>query len=160
MTHDDESAQAFLAIVDQSPEASKAIRFAALRARRTGARLILAYVLPPRQFVQWGGVQADMEADAEAEGRSALERAVALLDADGRGAETRLLNPGSGSSGEAVLDLLRRERSIRALVLAAAPRGKPGPLINWFAGETAGSLPCMLVIVPGAMSDEDIARLA
>jgi nucleotide-binding universal stress UspA family protein len=152
--------QAFLAIVDGSAESARAIRFAALRARRTAGRLILAHVVAAPQFVQWGGVQADLEAEAEAAGRKALDEAAALVRAvDADEPETLLLKAGPGDGGEAVFDLLAADRSIRALVLAAAPRGKPGPLVSYFGGERAGSLPCMLIIVPGGLSEEEVDRL-
>ena len=47
----------------------------------------------------------------------------------------------------------------RALVLAAAAKGKPGPLVDFFTRERAGTLPCMVMIVPGGIEDADIDRL-
>jgi hypothetical protein len=43
-------------------------------------------------------------------------------------------------------------------VLAAAENG-PGPLISHFAGSAAGGLPCPLIIVPAALSEEALDRL-
>ena len=60
---------------------------------------------------------------------------------------------------KAVGELLKAREDIAALVLAAAAEGGPGPLVTHFAG-TAGSLPCPLIIVPGGLSDEALARLS
>jgi hypothetical protein len=45
-------------------------------------------------------------------------------------------------------------------VLGAAAEGGPGPLVSHFAGSVAGSLPCPLIIVPGSLSEEQLARLS
>ena len=41
----------------------------------------------------------------------------------------------------------------------AAVEGGPGPLVSHFAGAGVGSLSCPLIIVPGGLSDEALARL-
>jgi hypothetical protein len=58
----------------------------------------------------------------------------------------------------AVAELLKERPELTALVLGAA-EGSPGPLVSHFAA-IAGSLPCPLVIVPGALDDESIDRLS
>jgi hypothetical protein len=65
-----------------------------------------------------------------------------------------------GKPTEQVAKVVEEDRSIRALVLGAAAKGAPGPLVSFFAGERAGNLPCVVVIVPGGLSDEAIDRLA
>lgn len=152
-----DTAETFLVVVDETEECAKAIRFAALRAQHTGANVMLMHVLKPTAFLQWGGVQKDMDAEAEA-------LAGALLDAKADSVEALTgvrpaLKLVSGRSNEAVLDVVTSDRSIRALVLAAAARGRPGPLVDFFSGERAGSLPCMVMIVPGGISDTDLDRL-
>jgi hypothetical protein len=37
--------------------------------------------------------------------------------------------------------------------------GKPGPLIDFFSGDIAGSLPCPLVIVPGALTEAQVDQI-
>ncbi|HLL58381.1 MAG TPA: universal stress protein, partial [Allosphingosinicella sp.] len=58
-----------------------------------------------------------------------------------------------------VTEILRSRDDIAALVLGAADGGSPGPLVSHFA-DTAGSLPCPLMIVPGNLSDETLDRLS
>ena len=46
----------FLVVVDESPEMQKALRYACRRAKRTGGRVALLYVMEPPEGQQWGGV--------------------------------------------------------------------------------------------------------
>lgn len=152
-----DAAETFLVVVDDTPECAKALRFAALRAQHTGARVALLHVLKPSQFLQWGGVQKDMEAEAEENGRTVLAAKAAEVEAlTGLRPGVRLAR---GRAADAVMDVLRSDRSIRALVLAAAARGRPGPLVEHFSGDAAGTLPCMVMIVPGGIPDSELDRL-
>ncbi|MCG2840114.1 universal stress protein [Sandaracinobacter sp. RS1-74] len=151
------AAETFLVVVDDTPECAKAMRFAALRARHTGARVLALHVLKPTQFLQWGSAQQDIEEEAEQLGQALLAATATEAEAlTGQRPETRLLR---GRASEAVLEVVTSDRSIRALVLGAAAKGKPGPLVDFFAGERAGSLPCMVMIIPGGISDSDLDRL-
>lgn len=150
-------AETYLVVVDETPECGRALRYAANRARRTGARLRLLHVLKPAQFLQWGGVQADMEAEAAEIGQSLLEAHAA--EAERITGERPMMSVIRGKPGEAVLAAIEQDRSVRALVLAAAARGRPGPLVDFFSGERAGSLPCIVMIVPGGISLEELDRL-
>ena len=76
-----ETAQTFLVVVDETVECAKAVRYAALRADHTGAKLMLLHVLKPSQFVQWGGVQQDMDAEAEQAGQAVLAATAAEVEA-------------------------------------------------------------------------------
>ena len=48
----------YLVVIDDSPEASLALRFAARRAARTGGGVAVLAIIPPQDFVAFGGVQA------------------------------------------------------------------------------------------------------
>ncbi len=152
-----DAAHTYLVVIDETPECARAVRYAARRAQRTGARLRLLHVLKPAQFLQWGGVQADMEAEAADIGQSLLEtHAVEAEQIMGVRPSTAVIR---GKPGEAVLAAIEQDRSIRALVLAAAARGRPGPLVDFFSGERAGSLPCIVMIVPGGIEPDELDRL-
>ena len=66
-----DSVRTYLVVVDATPESRVALRYAALRARSVGGRVILLHVMPATEFMQWGGVQAAIEAEA-AENAQAL----------------------------------------------------------------------------------------
>ena len=151
-------AASYLVVVDDTAESRVALRFAALRAKRVGARVTMLNVLPKTEFMQWGGVQQAIEAEAEAKA-AALLAGVAEQVMGWTGAR-----PGTivarGEATAAVLDTLRADTSIRALVLGAAVKGAPGPLVAFFAGERAGQLPCLVMIVPGGLDEARLAELS
>jgi nucleotide-binding universal stress UspA family protein len=153
----DERARSFLVVIDGTPESSKALRFAALRAAHTGATVKLLHILEPTQFQQWGGVQEALEAEAEDEARAALASEAAVVE-EILG-QPPLLRIRKGHASDEVLAELTEDRSVRALVLAAAAKGRPGPLISFFSSEKAGALPCLVMIVPGGIDDADLDRL-
>ena len=150
--------RAYLVVIDETLEARAALRFAARRAARTGGSVEILAVIPPQEFVQWGGVQAAMEEEAR------LRAEAQVLEASGAIAEEAGLRPSihvrQGDPVKAVTEILAERDNIAALVLAAAAEGGPGPLISHFAGAVAGSLPCPLMIVPGLLSDEALDRLS
>lgn len=150
-------AETFAVVVDDTPECRKALRYAALRARRTGAKVMLLHVLPPVHFLEWRGAQREIEEDEKCHGEEILQAMATEVEAlAGARPETKLVR---GVARQAVLQAISEDRSVRALVLAAAARGRPGPLVDFFAGQQAGRLPCMVIIVPGAISDADLDRL-
>lgn len=151
------AAGTYLVVVDETPECRLALRFAARRARRTGENVTLVHVLRPPQFVQWGRVQDTIAAEQrEAAERLLAEAAVDATALLGRPVETAVL---SGKPSEQVLAFVREHPEIRSLVLAAAAKGRPGPLVEHFAGERAGSLPCLIILVPGGLDEAELDRL-
>jgi len=149
--------RSYLVVMDETEEALAALRFAARRAARTGGGIEILAVIPQQEFVQWGGVQAAMEEEAR------LRAEAMVVQASGAISEEAGIKPSitvrQGDPVKAVSELLKERENIAALVLAAAREGGPGPLVSHFAGSVAGSLPCPLIIVPGALDDEAMARL-
>ena len=150
--------RSYLVVMDETEEALSALRYAARRAARTGGGVEMLALIPQQEFVQWGAVQEAMEEEAR------LRAEAMLVQAAGAIAEEAGIRPSitvrQGDPIKCVADLLRERDDIGALVLAAAAEGGPGPLISHFAGAAAGSLPCPLVIVPGGLSEEALARLS
>ncbi len=143
--------KSYLVVMDESQEARAALRYAAKRAARTGGTVEILAVIPPPEFVQWGGVQAAMEEEAR------LRAEAMVLEASGALSEEAGLTPSitvrQGDPVKAVADMLKDRDDLAALVLGAAAEGAPGPLISHFAGAAAGSLPCPLTIVPGNLPE-------
>jgi len=150
--------RAYLVIVDETEEARSALRYAARRAARTGGQVDILALIPPQEFVQWGGVQAAMEEEAR------LRAEAMVLQASGAIVEEAGVRPSilvrHGDPIKAIGEMLKERDDIAALVLGAAADGGPGPLVSHFAGAAAGSLPCPLVIVPGRLSDEALDGLS
>src|SRR5690242_5714089 len=57
----DDPKRTYLVVIDDSPEARVALRFAARRAAKTNGRIEVLGIVEPQDFVQFGGVQAAME---------------------------------------------------------------------------------------------------
>ncbi|MFN3591048.1 MAG: universal stress protein [Thermaurantiacus sp.] len=148
----------YLVVIDSTAERRRALRYGALRAARTGGRLLLLHVIQPANFVQWGAIEADMEAEAREEAEALLAQsaaeATALL---GTPPETLLRH---GAPAEEILASINAQGRIRALILAAGTRGRPNPLIEHFSSDKAAQLPCLLTIIPASLSDEALDRLA
>ncbi len=152
-----ETAPTYLVVVDGTAESRVALRFASLRAAHVGAKVGLVTVIPPPEFMQWGAVQEAMAAEALAEAEALLAGVADEAEAIGglRPASTIL----HGEAAPALFDHVRGDATVRALVLGAAPRGAPGPLVSYFAGERAGQLPCVVIIVPGGLEAERLESL-
>ena len=144
----------YLVVIDDSPEATLALRFAARRAARTGGGVMVLAIVPPQDFVAFGGVQATIEAEAR---EHAEELVAAAADAIAQEANVRpQIMVKSGKPDEILRDVIGANDEIAALVLATAASGAPGPLVAHFTGHDAGTLPCPVMLVPGAI---DLARL-
>ena len=148
----------YLVVVDDTPECRVALRFAALRAANVGARLTLLHAVPKTEFMAFGGVQATLEAEANTAADTLLSGIASQCEA-WTGQRPGLIVR-TGDAAAAVQQAVAADPSIRALVLGAAVKGAPGPLISYFAGERAGSLGCLLMIVPGALDETRLQALA
>lgn len=142
----------YLVVMDETEEARAALGYAARRAARTGAGVEILALIPPQEFVQWGGVQAAMEEEAK------LRAEAMVLQASGAIFEAAGIRPAilvrQGDPVKVITEVLKESDHTGALVLGASAEGGPGPLISHFAGAAAGTLPCPLIIVPAALGDD------
>ncbi|RIA35503.1 universal stress protein family protein [Hephaestia caeni] len=147
----------YLVVIDESPEASVALRFAARRAVKTGGAVEILALLPPPEFVQWGGVQATIEEEARLKAEGLVAAAAGTL------VEESGLKPSitvrQGEARKVIREIIAQTPDIAALVLATAKSGAPGPLVSYFASSDGG-LPVPLMIVPGGLDNEAIDRLS
>jgi len=149
----------FLVVVDESPEMPNALRYACRRAKRTGGRVAMLYVMPPPEGQQWGSVVDLMRQEA----RQEAEMVVA------RHAETAATLTGQppsiyireGKSRDELLKLLAEDSSISVLVLGASSKGEgPGPLVTAFTGKLGSQLRIPLTIVPGRLTEAEIDAIS
>ena len=149
--------RSYLVVIDETREAQAALRFAARRAARTGGTVDILALIPPQEFVQWGGVQAAIEEDAR------LRAEAAVAQASGAIIEEAGIRPSitvkQGDPVKAVTELFNERPDVSAFVLGAAAEGDPGPLVSHFLSN-AGTLPCPLMIVPGHLDAEALDRLS
>lgn len=153
----------FLAVVDDTPECDRAVHFAARRAARTGASLVLLGVTEPPDGFEWIGVAEAMLAETEAETRAQVAAAAAAARA-AAGIEAEQVHR-VGERAEEIARLIEEDEDVSFLVLGAcAGKEGPGPLVAGVMGRSsggsAGSFAVPVVVVPGDLSDAEIAALA
>ncbi len=149
----------FLVVIDDTPECDRAVMFAAKRAQHTGGALIMLYVIIPGDFQHWLGVEDIRRAEAREEAEELLSgyvdriRTIATIEP-----ETVIRE---GNRSDEIMALIEEDDDIAILVLGAATdKEGPGPLVTTLAGRMAGSFPIPITIVPGTLSDEEIAAIA
>ena len=148
----------YLVVVDDSPEAANALRFAARRAVKTGGGVEILALIPPSEFVEWGGVQATIEEEARLHAEAVVAGAAGTLLAESGVTPSIVVRQGDGA--RIVREMIDANRQVAALVLGAAASGAPGPLVAHFAGADAGALRVPVMIIPGSLSGEDIDRVS
>lgn len=147
----------YLVVIDESAESRVALRFAARRAAKTGGAVDIVALVPRPDFVQWGGVQAAMAEEARLRAEALVAQAAGeLIEETGLDPRITVLE---GERIAVVRDILAERPETAALVLGAAPAGAPGPLVDHFSAN-AGAMPCPLMIIPGALTDEALDRLS
>ena len=148
----------YLVVIDDSPEAEIALRFAARRAAKTGGGVEIVSLVPPQEFIAFGGLQATIEDEARDHAEGLVAAAAGTLIAESGLKPTITVREGDGPA--VIREIIAGNPDIAALVLGAAPSGAPGALVSHFAGIDAGSLPVPVTIVPGSLSREAIDRLS
>ncbi len=149
-----------LCVLDDTPELSVALQFAARRAQRTGAHVGLLYVIEDStEFQHFSSIGDLMRAEANAKAEQVLMRGAeeVLRWKD----EMPIFYIREGSPRDEVINQIKEDPSISFLILGAATgRDGPGPLVTALAGRSVGQLHVPIVIVPGNMSEDEIASFA
>jgi nucleotide-binding universal stress UspA family protein len=148
----------FLVVVDDSPERRTALRYACLRAGKSGGRVALLRVIEPAGQVEWAGVGAMLAEERRQDAEKLLSALAAEVNELTGGIPMLLIR--EGNTRDELLALLEEDPRISILVLAAATgSGGPGPLISALAGRYAAKLAVPMTIVPGDMSEDALERV-
>ena len=123
----------FLVVLDDSKECLSAMRFAAMRAAKSGGGVEVLSIIPPDEFNHWIGVGDLMRAEAK-------ERIEVHFEVFAKWMRDRQgINP--------------------SLVLGASTDKKgPGPIVTQLS-KNAGSLPIPITVVPGDLSKERLEAI-
>lgn len=147
----------FLVVLDDSRECLNAMRFAAMRASKTGGGVEVLAVIPPEEFNHWIGVSDIMRAEA----RERIEvhfEVFAKWMRDRQGVDPELVIR-EGQPVDEIVAQIADDEEIGVLVLGAGTDGKgPGPLVTQLS-RNAGSLPVPITIVPGDLSKERLEAI-
>ena len=148
----------FLVVLDDSQECLNAMRFAAMRAAKTGGGVQILSVIAPEEFNHWIGVGNIMREEA----RERIEvhfEVFAKWMRDRQGIDPELVI----REGEIVPEILAQiaaDGEVGVLVLGAGvDKSGPGPLVQQLA-RTSGSLPVPITIVPGELSKERLEAVS
>lgn len=148
----------FLVVVDGTEECDRAVTFAAYRVWRTGGTVKLMAIIEPDQFQHWLGVEKVMRAEALLEAEELLKIRTDRIKSIGDiNVETVVRE---GRKADEVEKQIEEDKSIAILVLASGTSAEgPGPLVSAFATRSSNALPLPVTIIPGGLSDEQIAAL-
>src|SRR5690606_17636773 len=108
----------FLAVIDETPESARAVRYAGMRAKNSNGGLDLLYVISDADFNQWIGVADVMRAEAREEADAVMAK-VAQGVRENIGHEPELVIR-EGKPTDQILQLIEEDRDIAILVLAAS----------------------------------------
>lgn len=147
-----------LVVVDDTSECMRAVTYGARRAALTGASLVMASVIVPEEAQAWLGVGDIMQAEAEeAASQRLAEAADVARGITGLEPERVML---TGAKAEQITRLIDQDEDIAVLFLAAgADSDGPGPLVTHFFTRAA-SFPIPILLVPGALGEDDFNALA
>jgi nucleotide-binding universal stress UspA family protein len=147
----------FLVVLDDSRECLNAIRFAAMRAAKTGGGVEVLAVIEPEEFNHWIGVGDIMREEAR-ERIEAHYEVFAKWMRDKQNIDPELVI----REGEPITEILAQvndDPEIGVLVLGAGTDKKgPGPLVSNLT-RRAGDLPIPITIVPGDMSKDRLLAI-
>ena len=147
----------FLVVLDDSKECLNAMRFAAMRAAKTGGGVEVLSIIPPEEFNHWLGVGDLMRAEAKERIEVHFE-VFAKWMRDRQGVNPSLVI----REGEVVPEILAQiseDPEIGILVLGASTDKKgPGPIVTQLS-KNAGSLPIPITVVPGDLSKERLEAI-
>ena len=147
----------FLVVLDDSRECLNAMRFAAMRAARTGGGVAILSIIAPDEFNHWIGVGEVMREEARERIHAHFE-VFAKWMRDRQGVDPELVIR-EGDTVTEILAQISEDPEIGVLVLGAASGKKgPGPLVTALT-RAAANLPVPLTIVPGEMSKERLESI-
>ncbi len=149
----------FLVVMDDSPEFLNALRFAAMRAKKTNSGVEILGIIAPEEFQHWIGVGDVMRAEA----RERIEEHFKvfskwMMDKEGVAPELVIRE---GEKAEQVIAQINEDKEVAILILGAGTSGSgPGPLVTQLISRGSADLHVPVTVVPGAMTKEEIVAVS
>jgi nucleotide-binding universal stress UspA family protein len=144
----------FLCVVDESEELHHALRFACGRAKSTGGRVALLYVVEPVEFQHWLSVGHLMEEERREQAEEMLQVVSSVVQKLSGSIPVVYIR--DGKLTEQLMDLLENEEDLSVLVLGASTESDgPGRVVSYVM-KRISRLSIPVTIVPGGMTDEEI----
>ena len=147
----------FLVVLDDSRECLNAMRFAAMRAAKTGGGVAVLSIIAPEDFNHWIGVGNVMREEARERIEAHFE-VFAKWMRDKQGIDPMLIIR-EGQAVDEIIAQVNEDPDIGVLVLGAGTGKKgPGPLVTQLS-RNAGTLPIPITVVPGDLSKEKLEAI-
>ncbi len=147
----------FLVVLDDSRECLNAMRFAAMRAAKSGGGVEVLSIIEPEEFNHWIGVGNIMRDEA----RERIEvhfEVFAKWMRDKQNVDPELVIR-EGEPLTEIMAQIQEDPDIGVLVLGAGTDNKgPGPLVTALSRQS-GSMPVPFTIVPGDLSKERLEAI-
>jgi nucleotide-binding universal stress UspA family protein len=152
-----EGERVFLVVIDNSEEMSVAISFAAHRAARLAGRVALCVAMESAEPDPWMSVEELIRAEKLEEAEEALRYWGGVVRE--RTGRLPIVFVREGVPADEITRLVQDEESISILILASANGEAPGPIITKLVSKGL-RLRTPVTLVPGGITDADIARIA
>jgi nucleotide-binding universal stress UspA family protein len=148
----------FLVVLDESTECLNAMRFAAMRAQKTGGGVEVLAIIEPEEFNHWIGVGDLMREEAK-DRINAHFQVFAKWMRDKHQIDPELVI----REGEPIPEIIAQvteDPEVGILVLGAGSESAgPGPLVSALT-RMSGNLPVPITIVPGEMTKERLEAVS
>lgn len=145
----------FLIILDDTPEMLNAMRYAAIRASKTGGGVEMLAIISPEEFQHFMGVAEVMRAEAQEKIEAHFQIFKDRMER--REGITPTLAIREGDKVDAIIQHVKSDPEIGVLVLGAGvDKAGPGPIVAALTGRRMVDLGVPITIVPGSMTKEQI----
>ncbi|WP_424933135.1 universal stress protein [Amaricoccus macauensis] len=145
----------FLIILDDMPEMLNAMRYAAIRAAKTGGAVQMLAIISSEEFQHFMGVADVMRAEAHEKIEAHFQ--VFKDRMEKREGISPSLAIREGDKVDAVLAHIKENPDVGLLVLGAGTgKGGPGPVVTALTGRRMSELHVPITIVPGSMTKDEI----
>ena len=149
----------FLVVMDDSPEFVNALRFAAIRASKTGGQVEILGIIAPEEFQHWIGVAEQMKFEAKERIKENFKKFAEIIKNE-EGIIPELIIR-EGEKVTQVLEQVKEDPEVGIIVLGAGISTEgPGPLVTQLVARQGGSLPVPVTIVPGSLTKEAIIAVS
>lgn len=148
----------FLIILDDTPEMLNAMRYAAIRASKTGGGVEMLAIVNPEDFQHFLGVAEVMRAEA----REKIEAHFQVFKdrMEKREGVTPTLAVREGDRVDAIIQHVRSDPEIGVLVIGAGvDKAGPGPVVSALTGRRMAELGVPITVVPGSLTKEQITAV-
>jgi hypothetical protein len=153
-----ELSRKFLAISDETEECMSAMVFAGMRSKAVGAGLTILRCARVPGLGGWIGLDKDISQDAIDSARLKATQHADVVEA--RTGVTAELVISEDDTVDAIRTLIDKDTAIKVLILAAAGRGGPGPLVSRLAkGKRLASRPIAVTVIPGDVTDAQLNEI-